>query len=160
MVAAAVVGIVLVAVIGVLAAVRTPDGSTAADARSKLARPSWPNHPDPRLDQTNPEVTGCAAMPGEETFYSHLYTDWPQDTIQTAAMITLHYSAHCRTVWAVVTDAAPGTIARVHRTSDNVEAHCVAGPDGSCGTLQISDINVVTHADAQSGTAYGRTRDF
>lgn len=155
-----VVGVVLVVVVAVLVAVRLPDGSTGADARAKPARTSWPNHPDPKLDQTNPEVTGCAAMPGEETFYSHLYADWPHDTIQTAAMVTLHYSPHCRTVWAVLTDAVPGAVARVHRTSDNAEAHCVAGPDGSCGTLQISDINVVTHADAQSGTAYGRTRDF
>lgn len=159
-VAGAVAGIVLVVVVGVLAAVQQPSGSTAADARSKVARTNWPNHPDPRMDQTNPEVTGCAAMPGEETFYSHLYADWPHDTVQTAAVITLHYSPHCRTVWAVVTDAVPGAVARVHRTSDNVEAHCVAGPDGSCGTPQISDINVVTHADAQSGPTYGRTRDF
>jgi hypothetical protein len=119
-----------------------------------------PTQPDPRMDNTDPEATGCSSMQGEQTYYSHLFLDWPDARQQSAAVITLHYSVTCRTVWAVLTGATPGATATLHRNSDHRELKCTAGPDGSCATKQLSDINVTSYASAQVGNAYGRTRSF
>jgi len=122
------------------------------------AGPQPAARPDPGMDNTNPSVTGCTPELGEQVYYSHLYDDWPTNTRMTTAQIALHYSVKCRTVWAVLTDAPPGTQATLHREGDNTELHCTAAADGSCLTSQLSDIGVSTHALARTPDSYGQTR--
>lgn len=114
--------------------------------------------PDPRMDNTDPTATGCTPELDEQVYYSHLYPDWPTNTRVSTAQIALHYSVKCRTVWAVLTGAPPGTEATLHREGDNTELHCTAGVDDSCLTPQLSDIGVSTHALARTPDSYGQTR--
>jgi uncharacterized protein DUF2690 len=129
----------------------------------------WPRSPeqatessgttDKRMDNTDPSDTGCTPQMDEQTYWSHLYHDWPTNTRQTGVLVTMHYSPECRTSWAVLSGAPPGTRAVLHRNSDRTELRCVAGAQGSCTTKQLSDRGTTIHAFARADDAYGQTRD-
>ncbi|GAA3036479.1 hypothetical protein Aglo02_03920 [Actinokineospora globicatena] len=126
------------------------------DANQSAASPPV-EHIDPTMDNTDPVATGCSPDMREQTYYTHLYRDWPSTTSMTSAMITLRYSPKCRTVWAVLEGAPPGTHATLHR-ADGRELRCTAGHNGQCTTNQLSDRGSSAYADAQAGDAYGKTR--
>jgi hypothetical protein len=123
--------------------------------------PAGPSgQPDKRMDNTDPRDKGCSPQMDEQKYYSHLYRDWPTNTdaAMTNTLITMHYSPKCRTTWAVLDNAPPGTQAVLHRNSDGTELRCTADSNGSCMTKQLSDRGTTTHAFARAGDAYGQTK--
>ncbi len=111
-------------------------------------------------DGSSPYETECADPTRMRVFYSHLYRDWPRQEEPTTAVVRLHYSPTCRTVWAVLEDAAPGSVATLRRESDGAELSCTAGANGSCITSQLDDAGHRSYAEARGSGAYARTRSF
>lgn len=111
-------------------------------------------------DGSSPYETECADPTRMRVFYSHLYRDWPRQNEPATAVVRLHYSPTCRTVWAVLEDAAPGSVATLRRESDGAELSCTAGANGSCITSQLDDAGHRSYAEARGDGAYARTRSF
>ncbi|NYH78941.1 hypothetical protein FHR84_002266 [Actinopolyspora biskrensis] len=111
-------------------------------------------------DGSSPYETECADPTRVRVFYSHLYRDWPRQNEPTTAVVRLHYSPTCRTVWAVLEDAAPGSVATLRRESDGAELSCTAGANGSCITPQLDDAGHRSFAEAHGDGTYARTRSF
>lgn len=143
-----------------LAAIFLPPLLDSADSQTPNPDTNSSERPDTHRDNTDPHQTGCTPQLDEQTYWTHLYRDWPTnaDINQTDTLITMHYSPECRTSWAVLEQAPPGTQAVLHRNSDGVELRCTAGLNGSCTTKQLSGRGTTIYASARAGNAYGQTR--
>jgi hypothetical protein len=76
----------------------------------------------------------------------------------TKTLLTMHYSPECRSAWAVLEKAPPGTEAVLHRNIDGKELRCTANASGKCTTKQLSDRGTAIYAFARTNQAYGKTR--
>jgi hypothetical protein len=114
--------------------------------------------PDPSMDNVDPHAAGCTPQLDEQTYYTHLYEDFEAEKGMTKTLLTMHYSPECRSAWAVLEHAPPGTEAVLHRAIDGTELRCTADARGKCTTKQLSDRGTTTYASARTDQAYGKTR--
>jgi hypothetical protein len=114
--------------------------------------------PDTSMDNVDAHAAGCTPQLDEPTYYTHLYEDFEAEKGMTKALLTMHYSPECRSAWAVLEKAPPGTQAVLHRNVDGKELRCTANARGTCTTRQLSDRGTTTYASARTDEAYGKTR--
>ena len=114
--------------------------------------------PDTSMDNVDAHAAGCTPQLDEQTYYTHLYEDFEAEKGMTTTLLTMHYSPECRSAWAVLEKAPPGTEAVLHRNIDGTELRCTANARGKCTTKQLSDRGTTTYAFARTDEAYGRTR--